>query len=136
MAINAAFPIAIKDGQISHKKAIAFNDYLKSLDGDYQLVIRKPKKLRSNQQNRYAHGVIFKMISDETGMTVNEVKEAMKLTFLTYEVSRMITVRSTADLSTVEFEEFNQKCRMWASQNINLYIPLPDECDWLNLDEL
>jgi hypothetical protein len=39
------------------------------------------------------------------------------------------TVRSTSDLSTIEFEEYCSKIRMWASKELGVYIPSPNEPD-------
>lgn len=97
---------------------------------------RSFKKNRSNNQNKYAHGVIFKMIAEEMGeYDEGHVKDLMKHKFLTYETTtttksgHVITekkTKHTSELSTVEMEEFLFKCRNWAREWLKLDIPEPN----------
>lgn len=103
--------------------------------GTYQLKIEKLRKDRSNEQNRYMHGVVLKMILDEMGEESTEeemvkLKNLMKSLFLRKQIHGFDTFGDTSDLSTVEMEEFLEKVRRWASATLNLYIPLPNEIDW------
>jgi len=41
--------------------------YLLSLEGAVEVIVRKPKKSRSNPENRYYWGVVVDLISEETG---------------------------------------------------------------------
>lgn len=138
MAITAQFKIKVENGKavvLDPDKRLKFITSLP--DGEYVETIKKQRKPRSNDQNRYMHGVIFKMISDEIGDSVNEVKSAMKTKFLKYETAGGLeAIRDTSDLSTVELEDFNEKCRRWASSFLNVYIPLPNEVDWGSYDEM
>ena len=99
-----------------------------------EVTVEKYRKTRSGNQNRYFHGVIVKMISDETGYEVDEVKEMIRMLFLSYELKvgdEIVKVgRSTASLNTAEFEELNSQCRRWASQTIGLFLPEPGEIDY------
>jgi len=95
------------------------------------VTIAKVVKHRSNQENRYAHGVVFPMMAEEMGCSMEEAKDALKFEFLRYQLpSGLWTVRQTSSLSTVEFEEFLSKCRMLASQMFNMYIGLPNEVEF------
>ena len=88
------------------------------------------KKTRSLNQNRYYHGVILKMISDETGYTPEEVHEVIKARFLPIPITLGgvgIIPGSTTDLSTDEFELLMGKVRKWGDTELNLYIPEPNE---------
>lgn len=95
------------------------------------------KKQRSNNQNRYMHGIVFKLIADEIGENdVKKVKELMKRKFLTIEriyptkTGKVIIeeeVRNTSDLNTSEMEDFLTRCRNWAHEFLNINIPLPNE---------
>lgn len=104
---------------------------LGKLEGKQVVVtIKQYRRTRSNNQNRYAFGVVFKLIADATGYTVDEAKEAMKWMFLREEHDILPpTVRSTTELDTAEMEEFLENCRRWASEFLGLYIPLPNEVD-------
>ena len=98
---------------------------------------RSFKKDRSNNQNRYMHGLVFKMIAEEMGeYDEDHIKDLMKHKFLTYEVTtttksgQVITeqkTKHTSELSTVEMEEFLFKCRHWAREWLKIQIPEPNE---------
>jgi len=53
--------------------------------------------------------------------------------FISYELKvgdKIIKVgRSTASLTTSEFEELNSECREWASQTLDLYLCEPNEVE-------
>lgn len=128
--------IAIHHGMVYGKQfvpedAAKWQTNLEKLEGKQVVVtLKQYRRTRSNQQNRYAHGVVFKLIADATGYTVDEAKEAMKWQFLREEHDILPpTVRSTSSLNTMEMEEFIESCRRWASDFLGLYIPLPNEVD-------
>lgn len=98
-------------------------------DGFYDLIIRKKKKSRSNNQNRYLWGVVYKMIADETGHSSDEVHEHVRWRFLRKH-GKLETVRSTPDLSTVEMEKYLEDIRRFCATELNLSIPLPNEVDY------
>jgi len=115
---------------------VEYFDHLRSFKNGEQVrvTVDKHKKQRSNPQNRYFHSVIVKMISDETGYEVSEVKEMIRMLFLSHELKvgdEIVKVgKSTAALNTLEFEELNSQCRRWASQTIGLYLPEPNEIEY------
>lgn len=95
------------------------------------------KKIRSNEQNSYMHGLVFQMIAEELGeYDIDHVKDLMKYKFLKI-VNRIktkggkeveeIKIRHTSELSTVEMEEFLKQCRFWARDFLNLDIPEPNQ---------
>jgi len=108
--------------------------YLKTLENVYKLEIKRDKDKRSYSQNRYYHGVVVKMLGDELGNFPTEMHEILKSLFLQYdavigktgEVVRV--VKSTTELTTIEFEEYLEKCRIFALTNLGIRIPLPNEC--------
>jgi hypothetical protein len=85
---------------------------------------------RSSNQNAYAYGVVYRMISDKTGMSPEEVKSALQIMFLKENKDGIEYVRNTSDLDTREFEEFLSKCRQWSSEFLELYVPLPNEVEY------
>lgn len=98
------------------------------------IVIKRWYKKRSTGQNEYYWGLVLKMISEEIGMDTEEVHEAMKWMFLRKKGSYIPTVKSTQELTTVEFEEYLSQIRQWASlpvedEGLGLYIPLPNEVE-------
>lgn len=108
-----------------------FKRYVQSKkDGEYKLIVKKKKKFRSSQQNKYLWGVPYKLIADETGHTTDEVHAYLTSLFL-QDKSRIIPViKSTTELSTVEFEEYTENIRRWGASTLSLNIPLPNEVSY------
>lgn len=130
------FPIQVKSGRIMDLKR--FNEYVTGLlDGDYQLHIDKKKDTRSEKQNRYYWGVLVELVSDAMGSIYpEEAHNYMQSLFLKdifiYVDKKGLTrqveiIKSTTGLKTDEFEEYQKKCREWASVELGCYIPLPNE---------
>jgi hypothetical protein len=86
-----------------------------------------PKKDRSNEQNRYMWGVVYRLLADYTGHSPEEIHEAMKYEFLLSRESKLKVPRSTADLSTIEMEDYLSRVREFASLELGVYIPEPNE---------
>lgn len=86
----------------------------------------KRRKQRSLPENSYYWAVVLKSISDYTGYTIEEVHDAMRFKFLRTG-ERLERVRSTTSLSVSEFEDYLSKIRMFAGQDLNVFIPLPNE---------
>lgn len=82
-------------------------------------------KTRSTPQNKFLHGVVLPILAFQTGHTAEEVKGYVKVRF---------GVKSTAALSTLEFEQFIEKIRKWAQDKehgLGCYIPSPNEVEAL-----
>jgi len=113
----------------------SYHKQIALLEGEeIELSIGKPEKIRSNPQNRYFHSVIVKGISDHTGYEKAEVKEMIRMKFLSYDIKvgeEIVKVgKSTASLTTSEFEDLNSECRRWASQVMDLYLAEPNEVEY------
>lgn len=91
--------------------------------------IRKVAKIRSTKENSYYHGVVIKILSDELGLTPEEMHEALRLIFLIESKNGLQFTKSTTQLLTHEFEHYLSEIRQWASLEFNIYIPLPNEYD-------
>jgi hypothetical protein len=94
------------------------------------LTLKKHQKIRSNPQNAYYWGVVIKMIADHTGEHPNRIHGVLADMFL--KVKGWLgkeRVKSTTELTTVEFEEYAESCRRWASIALDMYIPLPNEAE-------
>lgn len=110
-------------GKLKMTNRDKFEEYLKGLSGRVEIIVRKPRKQRSDPQNRYYWGVIVKAIADHTGHTKDEVHDGLRHMFL----KDGWVIKSTKDLSTAEAEEYHANCRMWAAATFSLIIPLPNE---------
>lgn len=124
------FRAKVSAGKLEFEKPGDFLTHLESLDGDVDVTVDKRKRKRSDKQNKYYRGVIVKMIADQMGEARHEsVHNMLRGFFLKDYIARFPTTKSTTELSTVEMEEYHAKCRMWASQELGLYIPDPNSVD-------
>ena len=128
----------VSGGKLSLRSPDKFKEYLSGLeDKDIVLVVKKEEYNRTLAENRYYHGVIVKMVSKEMAIIPSAAHEFLKSLFLKIGVEikgkRFEMVGSTADLSIGEFEDYCEKIRNWAADELDLYIPLPNE---ISLDDL
>jgi hypothetical protein len=126
VVIKDAFP-SFADGEFDKMTAVC-----RSLgEGtEAEMILRKPKKQRSTPQNAYYWGVIIKMIADHTGEEPDRIHGALVCMFLkVYDWMGKERIRSTTELSTIEFEQYAEKCRQWAAIALDMYIPLPNEAE-------
>ena len=93
---------------------------------EVQFIVEERRKHRSIRQNAYLWGFVYTMIGDYCGYTTDEVHDAMKMLFLKKE-GKVMTLRSTTTLSTVEMIDYIDKIKQWASQELKIHIPDPDE---------
>lgn len=89
-------------------------------------------KIRSLNENNYFYGVVLAELSEYTGHTAEELKIYLKKKFGWVEAKEVFgemieKERSTARMTTAEFEKFMTQIRMWATEELNLYIPMPNE---------
>lgn len=99
------------------------------------VIVARERKHRTNPQNRYYWGVVVALLSDNTGYTPDEMNDLLKWRFNRWHRDNLPdTVKSFKDLSTVEFEEKMSQIRVWASVDLAVYIPEPNEtfneCGW------
>ena len=115
------------------------SDVIQSLEGkDIIITIEKKKKKRSNPQNAYYWSVVLPMM--QTGfynnlgehVGIQEAHEFLKGRFLFREVvnqelGEVIKLsKSTTELSTIEWETYMDQIRAFATEFLNITIPLPN----------
>ena len=134
--MNPVFFGQVKHGKLKLDKQAKFNEYLVSLNGVVKLVLGRwsDKEKRSLAQNNYYHGVIVKLVANEMGFLVpDDAHNYLRSLFLKKGVDangkRYEIIGSTTALNPQEFEEYTEKCRLWAAQELNLVIPLPNEVE-------
>lgn len=98
------------------------------------------KTIRSNQSNRYLH-VILSYLAIETGNTLDYAKEvfykraANKDIFVRIKDDELLGqteyLRSSASLSQEEFSTSIDRLRDWSSQTAGIYLPAPNEEQFL-----
>lgn len=72
------------------------------------------------------------MIADDTGNSPEQVHEALKMMFLPRQfvsLGEKVTevAKSTKDLTTVEFEDYLMRCRVFAGEELQIQVPLPNQ---------
>jgi len=88
----------------------------------------KERKPRSLEQNAYYHGVVLDILCREIGYDHDEMHDALRYKFLSYEnVDGLKAILSTTQLTTREFEIYLKRIRRWASMDMNIIIPKPNE---------
>ena len=93
----------------------------------YVLDITRSKAKRSLPQNKYYWGVIITLFSQQTGYTSNEAHQELAKIHLKYQKDGKEFVKSTTELTTFEFEEYTEKCRLFMWHELNIHVPLPNE---------
>jgi len=125
--MNPIFLASVIKGKLMFNNPDSFDKYLQVLNNkSVDVVVRLPRKDRSNQQNRYLWGVCYKLISETTGYTYEEVHDAMRMLFLTDHTRDIPTLRSTTQLTTVEFISYTDQIKQWAAEHLNCVIPDPE----------
>lgn len=128
------FAAKVYNGNLILDDQNRFKQHLHSLPERVEVIVRPPSKNRSNQQNRYYHGVVVKLIAETTGNDCNDIHEFLKKNFLSKEIfikGELVSIAgSTAKLRTVDFEDYMARIRQWASDFLNCFIPTPNEADY------
>lgn len=130
--MNPRFPATNKNGKLSIHGKEQFQLWLSTMPEEIDVVVMKKRKpSRSNQQNKSLWGITYAVISQETGYTPEEVHDFCRAKFLsTWEEingEEIQRIKSTTELNTQEFEDYQSKIRQWASMKLSIYIPLPNE---------
>ena len=111
-----------------------YHAYMHKIKEDAEMFIAMGHKnkatVRSVQQNRYYWGVVVDLLAAYTGYLPEEMHEALKMLFLKDNTRKIPTLRSTTELTTIEFEDFLEGVRVWAASELNCIIPLPNEVDF------
>lgn len=107
----------------------AFRAYAQRFAGhEVEVQIRKRRTKRSDQQNRYWHGVVVALLAEHCGYSHDEMHEALKAKFLgTEDMTRGLwRIGSTRKLSTTEFADLTERVMVWAAEELGVVIPSPE----------
>ena len=118
----------------SQDKQTLFN-YLKELDSNYIVSVKKQRNNRSNMQNNYYWACIVQPLGSELGYFPDEMHDCLKVKFSSEWQSIEIndkqiglqTVKSTARLNTKDFEMYADQIRIWALTELGIRLMLPNE---------
>ena len=97
---------------------------------DFVVEFKHHKNKRSNQQNRYLWGVVYALIAEELGYSVDEIHDLLAKKFIpSHEIEvfgeSRIVAKSTAKLSTIEFSNYVESIRAFVAE-YGIVIPDPD----------
>jgi hypothetical protein len=121
---------------------------VKSLEGkEVKIVISEVFKKRSERQNNFYWGVVIPIMQNTmldigNPMDIEDIHLMLRVKFLkqiisineeTGEVAER--VKSTTELSTIEFMDYIAKVRFWAIDFFGVEIPEPNEELTLNFDK-
>ena len=115
-------------------KQSLFN-YLKELDSDYIVSVKKQRNNRSSMQNNYYWACIVQPLGSELGYFPDEMHDCLKVKFSSEWQSIEInekqiglqTVNSTARMNTKEFEVYADQIRIWALTELGIRLMLTNE---------
>lgn len=120
------------DGKLLMKEPVMFRENLKNFDGKEVVIeVRLKKKFRSNPQNDYYWRVVVKAFSDifnkaELSLTKDQVHDILKTKFLLVK-DPYPRIKSTTELTTIEFNDYLLQLQEWAASDFSCYIPDPNE---------
>ena len=130
----------IHSGKVEKGKQIFDNPHrylvhtLKFEGKRFEIVLRAPKKQRSNPQNAYYWGVVIEILKTYLeGYTAEEIHEALKIKFASRHdpETGLVVVESTAGMDTKRFNEYFEAIKQWAAEFFdNCYIPDPNEAEY------
>jgi hypothetical protein len=98
---------------------------LASLEGKrIELIVRKETTTRSNQQNKYMWGVVYAIISEQTGYDPEQVHDAMKVKFASKHLDNgLVITERTSKMDTARMTQYIDDIKRWAAEFLGLYIP-------------
>ena len=109
--------------------------YLKELENDYIVSVKKQRNTRSNMQNSYYWKCIVQGLAEELGYFPDEMHDLLKVKFSSEWNSIEINdrnvgiqvVKSTARMDSKAFEIYADQIRMWAITELGIRLMLPNE---------
>jgi hypothetical protein len=110
-------------------------NYLKELENDYIVDVKKQRNNRSNMQNNYYWACIVQPLASELGYFPDEMHDCLKVKFASEWQSIDINdrqvglqvVNSSARMNTKDFEVYAEQIRIWALSELGIRLMLPNE---------
>ena len=96
-----------------------------SLEGKrVEVIVRKETTTRTNQQNRYLWGIVYAIISDNTGYDPEQVHDAMKVKFASQHLDNgLVITERTSKMTTERMTQYIDDIKRWAAEFLGCYIP-------------
>lgn len=121
-------------GPYWHKVAANAINYLSAIDPNkqWEVAFKQINDTRTKRQNRYLWGVVYKLLSDETGNDAEDLHEYFLGEYFGWEWVHVMRVKTqrpkhrSKNLRTNDFFEFVEFIRRRAAEN-GYFIPDPDK---------
>ena len=121
----------IKDKQ----DKLSLINYLKELENDYIVEVKKQRNNRSNMQNNYYWKCIVQTLAEEIGYFPDEMHDILKVKFSSEWQSIQVNdktiglqvINSSATMDTKAFEIYADQIRIWALTELGIRLMLPNE---------
>ena len=130
----------ITNGKLHINKRMLFVQAIEKMeDCKVKITVERLSRKRSNDQNAYYWGVVIdiwqRLLLEEWGeyYTPEMTHEFLKVNFNSDDVFNEQTgeilkkTKSTTELTTSDFMAYLERCRKYAQQMFNCYIPEPNE---------
>jgi len=119
----------------SNKDKQSLINYLKELQNDYIVNVKKQRNNRTNMQNNYYWSCIVQVLANELGYYPDEMHDILKVKFASEWETIPIEdktigiqkINSTARMNTKEFEVYADQIRIWALTELGIRLMLPNE---------
>jgi hypothetical protein len=127
--MNPTFSGHVADGKVKIRDRPLFLKYLASLEGKaVQITVGREVRRRTLPQNAYLWGVVYKLISETTGHTPDELHAAFKYMYSPKAVvGSLVVPKSTRTHDTLEMTEYIERIRQWAVETLGMNIPDPEQ---------
>ncbi len=107
------FSAIVENGKLAIKEKFQFNQWLKGLKGECEVIVRNRRKIRTLSQNSL-YWVYLEIISQETGQDTESMHELFKKEFISAEKIEMFGKeaekrKTTTAMSPIEFSDYIKK---------------------------
>jgi hypothetical protein len=138
---------SIVNGLFKRNRNLVLNAIKSFNDKDVVISFYKPKKNRSNNQNRYYWGLVLPLIQNGLLEATGELRSVDNIHYkillplfaptneiVNKDTGECITERLTSsDLTTTQFCEYILEIQKWGAEFLGIDIPSPNEENLLNL---
>jgi hypothetical protein len=127
----------VANGVLTIRNRSVFDAELATLSGEVDITIQKRGRKRSNQQNRYYHGVVIPIIKNAlkdlgNDLSNEDIHEFLKHKFNPKEIILNDTGEtfdygaSTTEMNTIDFMVYIDKIQKFSASILNTFIPDPE----------
>lgn len=120
--------IEIKNWKVVNNQE--YVDYMMNVP-DWLYELKKVREKRTNDQNRYLWGWVYKAIAEHIWEDEEYIHWVMWMKFLVDKTKKAPYIKSTTKLDTKEFAEYVENIRNYVAP-FGIYIMSPEEFYWIS----